>query len=83
MYVSTPEVMDPQPVDSLPQLMGFLRVIEQQAVEAGEDANIAIYADESVTYGQLVEVLNAGAVNGLKMVLATKPAPTSALPKAN
>ncbi len=60
MYVSTPEVMDPQPVDSLPQLMGFLRVIEQQAVEAGEDANIAIYADESVTYGQLVEVLNAG-----------------------
>lgn len=83
MYVSTPEVMDPQPVDSLPQLMGFLRVIEQQAVEAGEDANIAIYADESVTYGQLVEVLNAGAVNGLKMVLATKPAPTSALPNAN
>ena len=83
MYVSTPEVMDPQPVDSLPQLMGFLRVIEQQAVEAGEDANIAIYADESVTYGQLVEVLNAGSVNGLKMVLATKPAPTSALPKAN
>ena len=83
MYVSTPEVMDPQPVDSLPQLMGFLRVIEQQAVEAGEDANIAIYADESVTYDQLVEVLNAGAVNGLKMVLATKPAPTSALPKAN
>ena len=83
MYVSTPEVMDPQPVDSLPQLMGFLRVIEQQAVEAGEDANIAIYADESVTYGQLVEVLNAGAVNGLKMVLATKPAPTSALRKAN
>ena len=83
MYVSTPEVMDPQPVDSLPQLMGFLGVIEQQAVEAGEDANIAIYADESVTYGQLVEVLNAGAVNGLKMVLATKPAPTSALPKAN
>lgn len=82
MYVSTPEVMDPQPVDSLPQLMGFLRVIEQQAVEAGEDANIAIYADESVTYGQLVEVLNAGAVNGLKMVLATKPAPTTARPAA-
>ncbi len=80
MYVSTPDITEPQPVDSIPQLMGFLRLIEQQAVEAGEEQNIAIYADETVTYGQLVEVLNAGAVNGLKMVLATKPAPSSAMP---
>lgn len=83
MYVSTPEITEPQPVDSIPQLMGFLRLIEQQAAEAGEEQNIAIYADETVTYGQLVEVLNAGAVNGLKMVLATKPAPSSAMPAAN
>ncbi|MBD5346201.1 MAG: biopolymer transporter ExbD [Bacteroides sp.] len=83
MYVSTPDLTDPQPVDSLPQLVGFLRLMEQQAAEAGEETNIAIYADESVTYGQLVEVLNAGAVNGLKMVLATKPAPTSAMPANN
>ncbi|MCM1028358.1 MAG: biopolymer transporter ExbD [Pseudoflavonifractor sp.] len=83
MYVSTPDIAEPQPVDSLPQLMGFLRLIDTQAAEAGDDRNIAIYADESVTYGQLVEVLNAGAVNGLKMVLATKPAPSSALPASN
>lgn len=44
---------------------------------------IAVYADESVNYGKLVEVLNIGAENGLKMVLATKPAPASALPAAN
>lgn len=44
---------------------------------------IAVYADESVNYGKLVEVLNIGAENGLKMVLATKPAPVSALPAAN
>lgn len=83
MYVSSPDMREPQPVADLDQLIGFLRLMDQQAVEAGDDQFIAIYADESVTYGQLVEVLNAGAVNNLKMVLATKPAPTSALPNAN
>lgn len=83
MYVSSPDMREPQPVADLDQLIGFLRLMDQQAAEAGEDQFIAIYADESVTYGQLVEVLNAGAVNNLKMVLATKPAPTSALPNAN
>lgn len=83
MYVSSPDMREPQPVADLDQLIGFLRLMDQQAGEAGEDRFIAIYADEGVTYGQLVEVLNAGAVNNLKMVLATKPAPTSALPNAN
>lgn len=83
MYVSSPDMREPQPVADLDQLIGFLRLMDQQAAEAGEDQFIAIYADESVTYGQLVEVLNAGAVNNLKMVLATKPAPMSALPNAN
>lgn len=41
---------------------------------------MAVYADESINYGTIVEVLNLGAVNGLKMVLATKPAPSSARP---
>lgn len=83
MYVSSPDMREPQPVADLDQLIGFLRLMDQQAGEAGEERFIAIYADEGVTYGQLVEVLNAGAVNNLKMVLATKPAPTSALPNAN
>lgn len=83
MYVSSPDMREPQSVADLDQLIGFLRLMDQQAGEAGEDRFIAIYADEGVTYGQLVEVLNAGAVNNLKMVLATKPAPTSALPNAN
>lgn len=38
---------------------------------------IAIFADENVPYGKLVEVLNVGAEGNLKMVLATKPAPAS------
>ncbi|MDE6544835.1 MAG: biopolymer transporter ExbD, partial [Paramuribaculum sp.] len=72
MYVSSPDMREPQPVADLDQLIGFLRLMDQQAAESGEDRFIAIYADEGVTYGRLVEVLNAGAVNNLKMVLATK-----------
>ena len=46
----------------------------------GEDF-IAIYADEEVPYGTLVEILDIGARYGLKMVLATKPAPSTATPQ--
>ena len=42
------------------------------------DDFIAVYADEEVTYGTLVRVLDLGAQNNMKMVLATKPAPASA-----
>ena len=45
------------------------------------DDFIAVYADEEVTYGTLVRVLDLGAQNNLKMVLATKPAPASARPE--
>lgn len=33
---------------------------------------VAIYADEAVAYGKIVEVLNVGARNDIKMVLATR-----------
>ncbi len=32
-----------------------------------------LYADETVRYGRIVEVLSIGAENNLKMVLATQP----------
>ena len=35
-------------------------------------SGIAVYADVEVPYGKVVEVLNIGAANNLKMVLATK-----------
>ncbi len=66
----------PQPVEAEEDLLGFLQLVQQQSPEEF----IAIYADEDVPYGKLVEVLNLGSTNGLKMVLATKPAPTSAKP---
>ncbi len=53
----------------------------EAAISAGQDEQfIAVYADEEVTYGTLVKVLDLGAQNNLKMVLATKPAPASAQP---
>lgn len=58
------------------QLLGFLQLVQQQQPEDF----IAIYADAEVPYGRLVEVLDLGARNGLKMVLATKPAPSSVKP---
>lgn len=66
---------EPQPMDSS-ALVTFLKL----AVEKEPDGFIALYADETVPYGKIVEILNIGADNNLKMVLATKPAPASARP---
>ena len=62
-------------------LESLLVSLQAQALKAdGGDNFIAVYADEEVTYGTLVKVLDLGAQNNLKMVLATKPAPASAKP---
>ena len=74
---------EPVMVASTDERLGYL---QQAAAQAPADSTgltsgvIAIYADEEVTYGKLVEVLDLGARNNLKMVLATKPAPSSAIP---
>ena len=39
---------------------------------------MAVYADAAVHSGKVVEVLNIGAENAIKMVLATKPASPAA-----
>ncbi len=57
-------------------LVTYLVTVQMQAPESF----IALYADEEVPYGKVVEILNLAAQNNLKMVLATKPAPTSATP---
>lgn len=67
---SEPEEMD------VASLLEFLQV----AAANSPEEYIAVYADEAVPYGRLVEVLDLGARNNLKMVLATKPAPASAMP---
>ena len=68
---------EPQPIH-LDNLVSYLVTLQVQAPES----YIALYADEEVPYGKVIEVLNLAAQNTLKMVLATKPAPTSAQPQA-
>lgn len=74
VYVSydneEPQAADPE------QLLAFLKLSQEQTPES----YVAVYADEDVTYGRLIEVLDAGAANGIKMVLATKKAPESVRP---
>lgn len=60
---------------TLESLEPFLLEAQSRQAE-GEQLNIAIYADEEVSYGQIVKILDIGARNGLKMVLATQAAPT-------
>lgn len=76
IFVSTAGDREPQEIADLDRLLTFL----QLAAENPDEDYIAVYADEDVTYGRLVEVLDLGARNNLKMVLATKPAPATAQP---
>ena len=66
---------EPQPIH-MDNLVSYLVTVQQQS----PNSFIALYADEAVPYGKVVEVLNMAAQNSLKMVLATKPAPNSAMP---
>lgn len=61
---------EPQPMER-DALIAFLQLAKQQTAQ-GEDY-IAIYADEEVPYGAIVDVLDMGAKNNLRMVLATRP----------
>ncbi|MBD5277323.1 MAG: biopolymer transporter ExbD [Bacteroides sp.] len=69
-YVSLDQA-EPMPVPA-EQLIDYLRLINAQ----DSTAAFAVYADEAVPYGKVVAVLNAGAEASLRMVLATKPAPS-------
>ena len=55
------------------QLEGFM-----QALKAGNPNEfVAVYADEEVNYGKIVEILDKGSRQGVKIVLATKPSEAS------
>ena len=41
--------------------------------QAPEETTVALYADESVEYGKIVNILNVGAEVDIPIVLATKP----------
>lgn len=69
---------DDAPVEtSIDALEGFL-LDAQTRLAPDEPFNIAVFADESVPYGEIVKILDIGARRGIKMVLATKAAPSDA-----
>ena len=73
-YVAAPDVDEPIAVaqDSLALFLGSIAPVDSLGA-------VAVYADAEVAYGKVVEVLNLGAANSIKMVLATKPtSPTDA-----
>lgn len=51
------------------QLAGFL----QQVADKEPEMYVALYADETVPYREIVKVLNIANENQFKMVLATRP----------
>lgn len=52
------------------QLVPFMQSVQA----ANPQEFVALYADEQVPYGRIVDILDKGSKNGLKVVLATKPA---------
>lgn len=60
---------EPMPFADEAALVNFLKDVQKQDPESG----IAIYGDASVPYGRVIDILNLGADNDLKMVLATTP----------
>lgn len=60
---------EPQPLATDQALVEFLQTVQAQDPESG----IAVYGDVEAEYGRVIQVLNLGAANDLKMVLATTP----------
>ena len=58
---------EPMAMPSQQALVDFLKGVKEQAPETA----IAVFGDSAVPYGDVVEILNLGAANDLKMVLAT------------
>lgn len=74
LYVAAADADKPSPVaaDSLALYLSSLAPADSLGA-------VAVYADAEVAYGKVVDVLNIGADNSIKMVLATRPtSPASA-----
>lgn len=72
---ATVDDSDPTPLDD-DQLLGFLEMANSDS----PDQFVALYADEEVPYGKIVDVLDKGSRAGIKIVLATKPASSKYAP---
>ncbi|MBD5327571.1 MAG: biopolymer transporter ExbD [Bacteroides sp.] len=58
-------------IDNEGQLQTFFAIVRQQETEENPTSFVALYADREVPYGRVVEMLNAGSENNVRIVLAT------------
>lgn len=68
---------NPTPIDT-ESVATWLRLQSEQN-PAGTTA--ALYADETVPYGNIVDILNAGTTAHVRIVLATRPVSTASVKK--
>ena len=68
-YISTESAPE---VTMLPVEELEARLYEIGAAHEEEDPYVVLYADRSVSYGEIVKVLNASATAGIRMILATE-----------
>lgn len=72
-----------QLIDNPDQLAAFMRRLQQEQTAAADpsatapQAFVALYADKAVEYGKVVEILNLGAENSVRVVLATSAPETA------
>ena len=59
--------------DEMPATLDELPTFLQECARKEPDMYVALYADESVPYREIVNVLNIANENHFKMVLATRP----------
>lgn len=81
VYASKGDVVpDPIDIEALPTWLQLAMAANSETADAtGSSVAVALYADEAVPYGRIVDILNIGAAVNIKIVLATKPVPTSAI----
>lgn len=65
---------DPEPIEAA-SLATWLKLHREQ----DGTGSVALYADETVPYGNIIEVLNAGTEAGVKIILATRPVSTASV----
>lgn len=68
-FVAAPDAERPVPVAADSLAAALTAIAPPDSLGA-----VAVYADEAVPYGKVVDVLNIGADNAIRMVLATRPA---------
>lgn len=62
----------PQMIKEPNQLAAFMRLVKEQETDTlAPTSFVALFADKEVPYGNVVEVLNLGAREGVRVVLST------------